>query len=96
MDRFDLHKPPHAAAHDQVAAEPQANSPSPSSLTGLPSERAVCPLAEPSEKADSMTGQVEGLQAVLQDSSTALQQELMTAEARMEVGLSLYGNTNPN
>ena len=28
---------------------------------------------------------VEGLQAVLQDSSTALQQELMTAEARMEV-----------
>ncbi len=32
-----------------------------------------------------MAGQVEGLQAVLQYSSTALQQELMTAEAKMEV-----------
>ena len=32
-----------------------------------------------------MAGGVEGLQAVLQDSSTALQQELRTAEAKMEV-----------
>ena len=32
-----------------------------------------------------MEGGVEGLQAVLQDSSTALQQELLTAEAKMEV-----------
>lgn len=32
-----------------------------------------------------LAGGVEGLQAVLQDSSTALQQELMTAEAKMEV-----------
>ena len=34
-----------------------------------------------------MEGGVEGLQAVLQDSSTALQQELLTAEAKMEVCL---------
>ena len=32
-----------------------------------------------------MAGGVEGLQAVLQDSSTALQQELRTAESKMEV-----------
>ena len=32
-----------------------------------------------------MAGGVEGLQAVLQDNSTALQQELRTAEAKMEV-----------
>lgn len=34
---------------------------------------------------DVMTGGAEGLQTVLQDSSTALQQELRVAEAKMEV-----------
>lgn len=33
----------------------------------------------------AMAGGMKGLQAVLQDSSTALQQELRTAEAKMEV-----------
>ena len=85
MDRFDVHKPQHVAA-PQTAGEPLPGE-SPSAKTGLPSAQIGCPQAEPPERAESMAGQVEGLQAVLQDSSAALQQELMTAEARMEVCL---------
>lgn len=83
MDRFDVHKPHHVAA-PQTVGEPLPGE-SPSERTGLPSAQIGCPQAEAPGKAESMAGQVEGLQAVLQDSSAALQQELMTAEARMEV-----------
>jgi len=83
MDRFDVHKPHHVAA-SQTVGEPMPGE-SPSERSGLPSAQSGCLQAEPPGKAESMAGQVEGLQAVLQDSSAALQQELMTAEARMEV-----------
>ena len=83
MDRFDVHKPHHVAA-SQTVGEPLPGE-SPSERSGLPSAQIGCLQAEPPGKAESMAGQVEGLQAVLQDSSAALQQELMTAEARMEV-----------
>jgi hypothetical protein len=83
MDRFDAYKPHHAAA-PQTVGEPLPGE-SPSERTGLPSAQIGCPQAEPPGRAEPMAGQVEGLQAVLQDSSAALQQELMTAEARMEV-----------
>ncbi|KAL0022177.1 hypothetical protein WJX77_003269 [Trebouxia sp. C0004] len=86
MDRFDAHKPQHAAA-PQTVGEPLPGE-SPSERTGLPSAQIGCPQAKPFGRAESMAGQVEGLQAVLQDSSAALQQELMTAEARMEAVLS--------
>jgi len=83
MDRFDAYKPHHASA-PQTVGEPLPGE-SPSERTGLPSAQIGCPQAEPPGRAEPMAGQVEGLQAVLQDSSAALQQELMTAEARMEV-----------
>lgn len=83
MDRFDVHKPHHAAV-PQTLGEPLPVE-SPSERTGLPSAQTGCPQAEPPGRAESMAKQVEGLQAVLQDSSAALQQELMTAEAKMEV-----------
>jgi len=83
MDRFDVHKPHHVAA-PQTVGDPLPGE-SPSERTGLPSAQSGCPQAEPPGRAESMAGQVEGLQAVLQDSSAALQQELMTAETRMQV-----------
>ncbi len=83
MDRLDMHKPHHAAV-PQTVGEPLPGE-SPSERAGLPPAHIGCPQAEPPGRAESMAGQVEGLQAVLQDSSAALQQELMTAEARMEV-----------
>jgi len=80
-----VHKPHHVSA-PQTVGEPLPGE-SPSERAGLPSAQIRCPQAEPPRRAESMAGQVEGLQAVLQDSSAALQQELMTAEARMEVCL---------
>ena len=88
MDRFDV--PHHRTAHSHPTAEPM---PSEALLSDGMLEAAAFQMDSsvkanvlaPEGRAEGMEWQVEGLQAVLQDSSTALQQELMSAEARMEV-----------